>query len=163
MDVWTPLKRQKEVKEIFVGYYGQYFASEIDFSKRIDVRPDTLVYNHKEDPYVFDQAKGKVPEYYTVYFDDVYICGFGADQSQAKIDAEFWKGMRNAYRDNKIRLQKGLARQMKEEQERQIKDAVAAANKKIDDLPEYTPTQKLAKEAVRRVKNAKNNKSPHVA
>lgn len=159
MDLWTPLNQQKKVKEIFIRYYGQYFSSDVGFDKRIDVRPDTLVYN-REDRYVWDQSKGKVPNYYTVYFDDVYICGFGEDEPQQKIDLEFWKGMQKAYKADKIRLNKGLAQQIKDERDKQIKDAVAEANKKLDDLPEVTPVQKLAKEAVRRVKNAKNNKPP---
>lgn len=163
MDLFQAIKRQKQVKEIFVSHYGGYFDSGIKFSERVDVRPDTLVYNRKEDPYVFDQHKGKVPEYFTVYFDNVYICGFGADEPQAKIDVEFWKGMRDAYKSNKIRLQIGLAQQLKEEQDKQIKDALAEANNKIESLPENTPTQKLAKEAIRRVKRAKSNKSPNAS
>lgn len=162
MDLWTPLKKQKQVTDIFISHYGGYFSKDVDFANRIDVRPDTLVYN-REDRYVWDQAKGNVPDYYTVYFDDVYICGFGEDEPQAKIDLEFWKGLKKAYETNKIRLNKGLAQQMKEEQEKQIKDAIAESNKRVDSLPEYTPVQKMAKEAVRRVKNAKNNKPPHVA
>ena len=162
MDLWTPLNQQKKVKEIFIRHYGQYFSKEVDFDKRVDVRPDTLVYN-RDDRYVWDQSKGKVPNYYTVYFDDVYICGFGEDEPQAKLDLEFWRGLKKAYETDKIRLNKGLAQKMKDEQERQIKDAIAEGNKKIDDLPEHTQVQKLAKEAVRRVKNAKNNKSPVTA
>lgn len=159
MAFWNPLRRQKEVKEIFVSHYGQYFDPQVEFEKRIDVRPDTLIYNHREDPYVFDQMKEKVPLYFTVYFDDVYICGFGEDQKQAEIDHAFWKGMRDAYSADKIRLNKGLAKQIREEREQAIKMAKLEADKKVDSLPDYTPTQKLAKEAIRRVKNAKNGKS----
>lgn len=162
MDLWTPLRKQKQVTDIFVRHYGGFFSSDVEFDKRVDVRPDTLVYN-REDRYVWDQSKGKVPDYYTVYFDNVYICGFGEDEPQAKLDLEFWRGLKKAYETNKIRLNKGLAQQMKDEQEKQIQDAIKEGNKKIDDLPEYTPVQKLAKEAVRRVKNAKNNKPSPIA
>lgn len=162
MDLWTPLKKQKQVTDIFISHYGGYFAKEVDFGNRIDVRPDTLVYN-REDRYVWDQSKGKVPDYYTVYFDNVYICGFGEDEPQAKIDLEFWRGLQKAYKSDKIRLNKGLARQIQEDRERQIKEAAAEVNKKINDLPESTKVQKLAKEAIRRVKNAKNNKPSPIA
>ncbi len=164
MGLWTPIKRQKQVKDIFISYYGQYFEAGIQFEKRLDVRPDTLVYNRKEDPYIFDQAKGKVPEYFTVYFDNVYICGFGADEPQAKIDKEFWTGMRDAYKANKIRLNMGLAKQLQDEQAQAIKEAELEAKKKLDSLPSSTPVQKLAKEAVRKIANAKKGrKSPVTA
>lgn len=162
MSLWTPLKRQQEVKDIFIGYYGQFFDKEVDFEHRVDVRPDTLVYNHKEDPYVFDQMKGKVPEYFTVYFDNVYICGFGADRDQAYLDKAFWSGLRDAYKSNKIRLNKGLAQKMQAEYDEQIKAAKAESDRIVNELPEATPVQKMAKEVIKGVKNAKKDRKPVV-
>lgn len=176
MDLWTPHRRQKEVKDIFVSHCVGLLAGSLNLSpqdmkladlpSRFDVFPDTLIYNRNEDPYVFDQAKGKVPEYFTVYFDGVYICGFGTDEPQERIDFQFWKGISEAYKSNKIRFNKGLAEKMRLEQEQQILEAKLETDKRIDALPESTPTQKMAKQVIRKVKNGrlqKKNKSSTTA
>lgn len=162
MDIWTPLKRQKEVKDTFVKHYSSSLAhslslppedfKKVDFENRLDVIPDTLMYN-REDPYVWGQDRGKLAEYFTVYFDGVFICGFDTNTPQAKLDRDFWKGIRDAYKSQKIRFNKGLAEKLKKEQDDQIKQAKLEADKRLAALPESTPVQRMAKEVIRKVKN----------
>jgi hypothetical protein len=50
------------------------------------------MFRPKDDISVWKQQKGLAPEYFTVYFDDEYICGFDASQSIDYAILEFWKG-----------------------------------------------------------------------
>lgn len=65
---------------------------------------DLLMFNPKEDKSVWKQKRGDLPEYFTVYFDDEYICGFDANKPVERAVLEFWKGFKQAYQEKKIRL-----------------------------------------------------------
>lgn len=92
------------VKDQLIREIGKSFDPKLSFDKRIRVMSDLLMFKAKEDISVWKQKRGELPEYFTVYFDNEYICGFDANQPLEKATLYFWKGFKEAYKKNKIRL-----------------------------------------------------------
>lgn len=92
------------VKDKLISELGKSFDPKINFDKRIKVLSDLTIFKPKEDIYVWKQKRGDLPEYFTVYFDGEYICGFDANQPLEKAILEFWKGFKQAYEVGKVRL-----------------------------------------------------------
>lgn len=92
------------IKDKLISELGKSFDPKINFNKRINVLSDLTIFKPKEDISVWRQKRGDLPEYFTVYFDGEYICGFDANQPVEKAILEFWKGFKEAYKSAKIRL-----------------------------------------------------------
>jgi len=92
------------VKDRLISELGKSFDPKIKFGDRVKVLSDLTIFKPKEDISVWRQKRGELPEYFTVYFDDEYICGFDATQPVEKAVLEFWKGFKEAYQASKIRL-----------------------------------------------------------
>lgn len=123
------------VKDKLIQEIGNSFDPKVNFNKRIRVMSDLIAFNYKEDKSVWKQKKGLLPEYYTVYFDDEYVCGFSDAHSVKHAVLEFWKGFKEAYKSGKIRLnQKPIE--------------VVKSKKKIKAT---TPSEKMAAQIVRRL------------
>lgn len=127
------------VKDRLLSELSKSFDSKIKFEKRIRVMSDLMLFKPMEDKSVWLQKKGMMPEYFTVYFDGEYICGFDANQSAERAVLEFWKGFKQAYMDGKIRLSQTMELPKKEK-----KKAKAT-----------TKEEKMAVEISERLDNAK--------
>lgn len=92
------------VKDQLLRELSGSFDPKLNFDKRIRVMSDLLMFNPKEDKSVWKQKRGDTPEYFTVYFDNEYICGFDANQPASHAVLLFWKGFKQAYQEKKIRL-----------------------------------------------------------
>jgi len=123
------------VKDRLVQELGNSFDPKVNFNKRIRVMSDLIAFNYKEDKSVWKQKKGLLPEYYTVYFDDEYVCGFSDAHSVKHAVLEFWKGFKEAYKSGKIRLN-----------QKQVE--VVKSKKKIKAT---TPSEKMAAQIARRL------------
>lgn len=123
------------VKDKLVSELSGSFDPKLNFNKRIRVMSDLITFNYKEDKSVWKQKRGLLPEYFTVYFDDEYVCGFSDAHSIEYAILEFWKGFREAYKSGKIRLN-------------QKPVEVVKSKKKIKAT---TPTEKMAAQIVRRL------------
>lgn len=126
------------VKDRLISELGKSFDPKINFDKRIRVLSDLLIFKPGEDKSVWKQKTGELPEYFTVYFDEEYICGFNANDSIGYATLEFWKGFRQAYIDGKIHLDPNY-------KEPEVK---APAKKK---RKATTPEEKMAEEVVKRL------------
>ncbi len=93
-----------KVKDQLLLELSKHFEPKIKFDKRITVLSDLTMFKPMEDKSVWLQKQGQLPEYFTVYFDGEYICGFDATQSVDYALLQFWKGFKQAYQDGKIRL-----------------------------------------------------------
>ena len=139
------------VEQIVIKILEKHCDNTIDIKRRIRVISDLYKYKWKEDIAIWGQKRGKVVKYYTVYFDDEFVCGFDEVDSQEVFLLAFWKGLKDLVKDNKVILNKYRADQRREE-ERLAKEAKKQAElDRINKLPDQTPTEKLAKEAVKRV------------
>jgi len=131
------------VKDKLISELGKSFDPKIKFDKRLMVLSDLVMFRPKEDKSVWKQKRGDLPEYFTVYFDGEYICGFDANQSVEKAILEFWKGFKQQYQKGMIRLNP------------KVKDDIVKA-KKQDTIKATTPEEKMAAQIVKNMnKNAK--------
>lgn len=126
------------VKDRLISELGKSFDSKINFDKRIRVLSDLLLFKPGEDRSVWQQKTGDLPEYFTVYFDEEYICGFNANDSIEYATLEFWKGFKQAYKDGKIHLDPNY-------KEPEVKAPVQKKRKAT------TPEEKMAEEVVKRL------------
>lgn len=92
------------VKDELIRKLSKSFEPKIKFDRRIRVVSDLLMFRPKDDISVWKQLKGQAPEYFTVYFDDEYICGFDASQSIDYAILEFWRGFKKQYANGTIHL-----------------------------------------------------------
>lgn len=125
------------VKDKLVHELNDSFEAKVNFRERVRVMSDLLAYNYKEDKSVWQQKQGLAPEYFTVYFDDEYICGFDDRTPVKKAVLEFWKGFKQAYKDGKVRLNP------------KVKEEVVKVKKKS--IKATTPTEKMAAQITRRL------------
>lgn len=92
------------VKDRLVNELGKSFDPKIKFGDRIKVLSDLSIFNPKEDIYVWGQKRGELPEYFTVYFDNEYVCGFDEKQPVERVVLDFWKGFKKGYEEGKFKL-----------------------------------------------------------
>ena len=142
------------VEQIVIRILEKHCDNTIDIKTRIRVISDLFKYK-PDDVYIWSQKKGKVVKYYTVYFDDEFVCGFDEGDHPDAFLLEFWKGLKKLVKENKVILNKFRAEQ------RRIDEAVAEKAKKqakldrLNKLPDSTPEEKMAKEVVKRVSRSK--------
>lgn len=122
------------VKDKLIRELSDSFEPRIKFDTRIKVLSDLNVFRPKEDISVWKQKEGILPEYFVVYFDNEYICGFDATKSINYAKLEFWKGFQIAYKKGLIHLDPNYTPPTVEKEKRKVKAT--------------TPTEKLAKEVV---------------
>jgi len=128
-----------KIKDKLITELSKSFDPKVNFDKRLRVSSDLQVFNFKEDKSVWKQKRGLLPEYFTVYFDDEYICGFDDTQTIEWVVLQFWKGFKHAYESGKIRLNPTT-------------DTVPTAKKAT--ILATTPEEKMAAQIVRKL-NAK--------
>lgn len=100
------LNRHDKVREIIIRDLQGSFS--FDISSRILILADVEHYS-KDDPWVNDQAHGKKPDYYEIYWDTCWICDFTTAQNPRIVYINFWHGMLNAYMNGKIQLNEWLS------------------------------------------------------
>ena len=127
------------VKDQLIRELSNSFEPKIKFDKRIKVLSDLNVFRPKEDVSVWKQSKGILPEYFVVYFDDEYICGFDASRSVSYAKLEFWKGFHVAYKQGKIYLDPNYKPEVVKKEKKKIKAT--------------TPTEKLAVEVIKKLES----------
>jgi len=120
------------VKDQLIKELSGSFEPKIKFDTRLRVMSDLLMFNPKEDLSIWNQHKGITPEYFTVYFDGEYICGFDSKQSVERAILDFWRGFKEAYKDGKIHLDPNYKEPTKTVVKKKIKPT--------------TPTEKMAAE-----------------
>lgn len=113
----------------------------IDLSKRISLVADVNHFKFREDSFVWDQARGRIPNYYEVYFDGVWICDFMDNEQLPSVRLKFLKGFLDKYQKGEVFLT------LPEERVEQIvESAVDKAirknkNKKIESQEDYVVQQ----------------------
>lgn len=134
---------QLTIKDHLIRELSKHFDSKIQFEKRIRVLSDLDVFL-PEDKYIWEQKKDRTAEYFQVYFDDQYICGFDEETPSKVGVALFWKGFTEAYKDKKVRLTPPWMRVEEKPKEETEKD-------RLKKIKPKTPEQKMAKAAVEKL------------
>lgn len=142
-------------KDRFLYELEKHFDSSYNLKKRVYVTTDIEMFMWREDESVWNQKREKAPRYYTVYFDNEFICGFSEADSLEKAMLEWWKGFKRAYEDKLVDLDEQKSKQLKAFREQQQEELKKDLAKKIDALPNQTETQKIAKEVIKRVATKK--------
>lgn len=142
-------------KDRFLYELSKHFDNSYNLNKRVYITSDIEMFRWREDESVWRQKREKAPHYYTVYFDNEYICGFSESDPLEKAMLEWWKGFKKAYQDGLIDLDEVKSRELQQKRELELKQAKKEAEMKIEKLPEQTETQKIAKEVIKRVARKK--------
>lgn len=121
------------------------------FDKRIQILSDIDIFRWKEDISVWGQKREKIAQHYSVYFDNIFICGFDDTDSKEKVMLEWWKGLKQAITEKKLDIDPFKSDQIRVEKENLEKEIEKAKQESLNKLPEANETHKLAKEAVKRV------------
>jgi hypothetical protein len=137
------------IKHIILTELGD--SQEFNFKDRITVVSDLEMFRWKEDEYIWEQKRGKIVTHYSIYLDEHFVSGFDEDWIAQRIMLDFWKGLKTLVKNNKVALNVYQNKERQEIEEIERKEEVKEQKRKIDALPEATETQKLAKEAIKRV------------
>ncbi len=126
------------------------FDPKLKMRERITIIADLEMYRWKEDKSVYLQKKEQAPLFFTIHFDGVYMSTFISTDPIEKILLDFWKALKGAYKEGKVRLtpKTKLEEDLEELQEREEKNA---QKKAIEALPEATPTEKQAKHVIKKL------------
>lgn len=142
-------------KDKFLHELGKHFDSSYNLKNRVYITSDIEMFMWREDESVWKQKREKAPHYYTVYFDNEFICGFSEADPIEKAMLEWWKGFKKAYQDKLVDLDELKYIALKESRDQQQKQLKTELDKKLDNLPAQTETQKIAKEVIKRVAHKK--------
>ncbi len=102
------LSEAAQIEDFLYRELQKHFSKKlVDVRERIRLVPD--LYKFKtEDPYFWGQAKGKIPQHYSLYFDDEFVCDFDSTHPPEAILLQFWRGLTQLYEQRKIYFDKGL-------------------------------------------------------
>ena len=130
---------------------AQHFDRMVDIENRLYVVSDLYKFRWKDDESVWGQKRGKTEKYYEITFDNEHVCGFDESETMAQVMVKFWKGMRDGYKEGKIRLNKFLAEEERKRELEKVKNQKKDRIKRIKNIKASTPEQKIAKEVVERL------------
>lgn len=142
----------KEPKDEFIRLIDQDFAINLD--ERIMLVADVNHFKFMEDEFVWNQARERIPNYYEVYFDGVWVCDFMDNEKLPAIRLKFLRGFLEKYEAGEIHL-----RTKDEIEEEEVESAIDKAirknkNKKIDSEEDF-----IVQQAVGDLLEAKKNPS----
>ncbi len=150
---------ERYVKDLLV----KNFDPSVKAEKRLRVVADLNKFRFMGDESIWKQKRGKAHKILTVYFDDEFVCGLNEKTPPEQLQVDFLKGIHKLVMENKIIVNKHLSDQA-DIVEKEVKTATKKAEKKrIDDLPDKTPVEKLAKEATKRVSRKKKKHPSSIA
>jgi len=102
------LSEAARIEDFLCRELQKHFSKKlVDVRQRIRLVPD--LYKFKpEDPYLWGQAKGKIPQHYSLYFDDEFVCDFDSTYPPEAILLKFWRGITYLFEQRKIYFDKSL-------------------------------------------------------
>lgn len=136
--------------------------------ERITLWADTDMFKHKEDEYIWNQAKGKITTTFSVYIDGIHICYFKETDTREKAVANFWKGFLDNYSkpDNdplKIFIDESIYKEIRDKKNKFDKELKELRVKEIDKIKATTPVEKEAKELAKTIVKESSDATPKLA
>lgn len=93
----------KEPKDLFIQLVSGDFDTK-DWNDRLQLIADVNHFKYMEDESVWMQARGRLSNWFEVYFDGVWICDFTDDDNTATVRLKFLKGFMDKYEKGEITL-----------------------------------------------------------
>jgi len=139
------LSEEAHIKDFINREFQKHFnKDEVNISERVRLVSDLYKFRSDVltgDKFFYDQKIGKVPRFYSVYFDDEFVCRFDSTYPAEAIQLLFWRGLTQLYETHKIYFDKSLYK-AEEDYDKQIKRAEKEAK------------TKKVKETIRKIKGA---------
>lgn len=147
------------VKERIYRELDKHFDKDVDIRSRVSIFADVEKFRWKDDESVWAQKREKAPQVFSIYFDYEFVCYFDTSHDIKLFMLSFWKGLKELYKSNRIRLNKREAQEDRLKREVEQIKKEKEEKKRIDNLDESTPTTKMAKELTKKLNsNAKRKK-----
>lgn len=118
---------------------------EFDITDRIEVISDLDHYKASEDPFVWGEREGKIPEHYEVYWDGEWVLDFNEGTPPTRVYVEFLKRFAELYQQGKVHMNKFLT---EHEQQMDIEKMVKKekAKKELEKLIDVKSTEPVSGE-----------------
>ena len=129
------LPEEAQIKDFINKEFQKHFDRKVvDISQRTRLVADLYKFK-QEDPFFHAQAKGKIPRFYSLYFDDEFVCRFDSSFPPEAVTLLFFRGLQDLYDKDKIcfnktdyKLQEEIenykSKIKKEEKKRKTKEAI---------------------------------------
>lgn len=145
---------KKSIGNFLAGQFPPFCKAK----SRIDVIPDEMMFNHKEDRSVWEQVKGIKPVYYSIYWDGEFMTGYYSNHPREALLVGFFTGFDRKYEKKDI----GFTLEERDAITREYKESEEQAQKKKEDtikkIIAVTPEEKAAKEIATDIIKKKDKK-----
>ena len=96
------LSEEAQIKDFINREFQKHFDKKVvDISQRTRLVADLYKFK-QEDPFFTAQAKGKIPRFYSLYFDDEFVCRFDSSFPPEALTLLFFRGLEDLYSKDKI-------------------------------------------------------------
>lgn len=93
---------RKQIKNLLETRIQAHFEKDfVDFSKRCRVEADLDKWR-AEVKDIWDQKKGNTGHWFSIYFDDEFICSFSTDRKPAEVELLFLNNLAKMYEKGEI-------------------------------------------------------------
>lgn len=93
---------RNQIRHLLEGKVQGHFDKDfVDFSKRCRVEADLDKWR-AEVKEIWDQKKGNRGHWFSIYFDDEFVCSFSTDSKPAEVELLFLKNLSRLYEDGDI-------------------------------------------------------------
>ena len=100
------IPEESQIRDFINREIQKHFDTKlVDVKKRVRLVPDLYKFR-QEDPFFVAQAKGKIPRFYSVYFDDEFVCRFDSTFPPEAVTLLFLRGVKDLYEKGKISFNK---------------------------------------------------------
>lgn len=89
-------------KKSIENFLENQFPPFCKAGKRLDVIPDEMMFNFKEDKSVWEQVKGIKPTYYSIYWDGEFMTGYYSNHPKEALVLGFFTGFEKKYDKKEI-------------------------------------------------------------
>lgn len=100
------LPEESQIKSFINREFQKHFDKKlVDISQRVRLVSDLYKFR-LDDPFFYAQAKSKIPRFYSVYFDDEFVCRFDSTYPPEAITLLFLRGIKDLYDKGRIYFNK---------------------------------------------------------
>lgn len=137
------------LKRRFINELGKHFSPEYKLENRVKIVGDLEKFRAGEDMALWNQSKGYSAKEFSLYWDDEFVCRFNTNHHIELVLHMFWVGLRDLYKNHKVGLLEPLP---------DPEDTLKEQLKKVDDMKLTTPTEKQAREVVKKLIKRKHGR-----
>ena len=136
-NIQTLANEKKQLRNFIDSRLQAHFAKDlVDFSKRVRLEADLEKWR-TDTVDIYNQATGKAARWYSIYFDDEFVCSFTMDQKPAEVELLFLNNITKLFEKEAIFFDKNeyiIRDELRKSQEK-------AAKEKADKIVESAPSE----------------------